>query len=84
MQEVTIPSVRQIAGRAFFRRGNTWIDSLLISGGAAQAIDETVSIGSPRYLELMRQLADQGHVGILSLPGNLLFADQDRCVYVQP
>lgn len=84
MQEVTIPSVRQIAGRAFFRRGNTWIDSLLIKGGVAQSIDETVAIGSPRYLELVHQLADQGRVGLLSLPGNLLFADQDRCVYVQP
>lgn len=82
MQEVTIPTVRHIGGRAFFRRGATWVDSLLLSGGKTQAVDETVVIGSPEYVALLRELSNAGLAGTLSLPGNVLLAQDGRCLYV--
>lgn len=84
MNEITIPSVRHVGGRAFFRRGTTWIDSLLLGGEATQAVDQTVALGSPEYVALVRTLANAQLVGMLSLPGSLLLAIDGRCVYVQP
>lgn len=87
MHEVTIPTVRQVAGRAFFKRGTTWVDSLLFapsSAAATQAIDEVVPLGSARYVELVRKLASTGDVALLSLPGGVLFAHAGKCLFVQP
>jgi Ca-activated chloride channel family protein len=83
MNEIQIASVRQLAGRAFFLRGATWIDSSLCLAGAPVVIDEHIQAGDARYLELLAALTSSGRPGLLSLTGNILLRMDDRVLFIE-
>ncbi|MFT6040911.1 MAG: hypothetical protein ACI9C2_001077 [Gammaproteobacteria bacterium] len=83
MNDVQIASVRQVAGRAFFLRGETWIDSGLTAGDALAEIDEFITTGSTRYFELLAEVSAAGQAGILSLPGNTLLRQGESVLMIE-
>ena len=71
LERVEISGVQQIADRAFFRRGNRWIDGRSVVAGELDA-DVTITFGSDEYRKLLRTLIGEGRNGILSLEGEIL------------
>lgn len=71
MNRVEVASVQQIHDRAFFRRGNRWVDGRAILSGELEA-DRTIMFGSDEHLQLLRELVEQKRSGILSLSGEIL------------
>jgi len=71
LSRVETTAVQQICDRAFFRRGNQWIDGRLISGGNLQPT-RTIQFGSPEHLALVTRLAGENRAGTLSLDGEIV------------
>ncbi len=72
LQQVEFTSVQQICDRAFFNRGNRWIDSSLVAAKQSLEPEKIIAYGSPEHLDLIRQLTEENRVGILSLKGEIL------------
>jgi len=82
LEQQAFTSVQQINDRAFFRRGNRWIDSRVIAGAGADP-DDVYILGSEAHRELLRRLAGEGRAGVLSLPGEILLEVDGRLVLVK-
>lgn len=75
-------AVQQICDRAFFRRGNQWIDSRLLSAGNLQPA-RTIHFGSPEHLALVRRLAGENRAGTISLTGEILMRIDGEVIAIQ-
>jgi Ca-activated chloride channel family protein len=82
LNHVEITTVAQRCDRAFFRRGERWIDSRLISVHQWMQPHEVLIIGSPEHASLLRRLAGEGRQGVLSLSGEILLEVDGRAVLV--
>ncbi len=81
MQEVETTTIQQICDRAFFRRGERWIDGCSVVKGNVAA-DATVEFGSAPFFALLRRLETHGRAGVLSLHGEILLELDGRNVLV--
>ena len=72
MQRVSIANVQQINDRAFFQRGNRWVDSRIISNEADAKPDRVIRIGSDEFLKLAERLSEEGRAGSLSMKGEIM------------
>jgi len=68
---VELSSIQQVCDRAFFRRGNLWVDGNSVVNKRLTP-DERIELGSERFFELMRRFEAEGKSGILSLRGEIL------------
>jgi hypothetical protein len=71
LQAVETTAIQQVCDRAFFRRGERWIDGRSVLNGKVQP-DERIEFGSARFFALLRTLENQGRAGVLSLRGEIL------------
>lgn len=71
LNKVELYSTLQVCDRAFFRRGNRWVDGNSV---VAQTLvpHERVEFGSARYFDLTHRLAQEGNAGVISLKGEIL------------
>lgn len=76
-------SVQQVYDRAFFQRGNRWIDSRLIEETAESEPTETIDFGSEAHRALVDRLAAEGRSGMISLDGEILVEIDGRAVLVR-
>jgi Ca-activated chloride channel family protein len=83
MNRVEITTVAQRCDLAFFRRGNRWIDSRLISAHERIPPHEVVVIGSPRHADLLQRLVGEGRQGVLSLKGEILLEVDGRVILIK-
>ena len=83
LNRVEITTVAQRCDLAFFRRGQRWIDSRLISVHERIQPHEVLIIGSPEHARLLRRLAAEGRQGVLSLSGEILLEVDGRAVLVK-
>lgn len=83
MNEVQIASVRRIKNRAFFLRGETWIDSGLAGSGPLAAIDEYIPVGSERYFQLVDEFTQLDQPGLISMPGNILLMHGSKVLFLE-
>ena len=65
-----VSSVQQVADRAFFRKGRTWVDSRLVDKASGQV--KEIRFGSKAFWELVEKLARQGRQASISLHGDIL------------
>ena len=77
MNRVQVATVQQVSDRAFFQRGNRWIDSRSISSAEQGKVVEpasirTVEFGSREYFELVDRLVGENRQATLSMPGEIL------------
>jgi Ca-activated chloride channel family protein len=72
MNRVSIATVQQMNDRAFFRRGQRWVDSRALAQEATAAPQRTIAFGSPEFAKLAARLAGEGRAGCLALEGDLL------------
>src|SRR5204863_4723769 len=81
LKTVAVTNVQQVCDRAFFRRGDRWIDGNSVASRRTD-VDERVELGSARWLELARELASDRRGGVLSLPGEILLDVKGKNVLV--
>jgi Ca-activated chloride channel family protein len=81
MQPVETTAIQQICDRAFFRRGDRWIDGNSVVNKRLDA-DERIVFGSDRYEALRQRLEAEGRGGVLSLRGELLLEVDGRNVLI--
>jgi len=72
LQRVVIKSIQQINDRAFYKRGDRWVDSRLVTRELPAEPSRRVAFGSQEYAALVERLVREGRPGCLSLQGDIL------------
>ena len=72
MERVSIGTVRQINDRAYYRRGNRWVESLLVQNEAQVKPTRIIEFGSNEFIELAQKLARTNRQGSIALGGDVL------------
>jgi Ca-activated chloride channel family protein len=83
MNRVEITNVQQISDRAFFRRGDRWVDSRVLDRVSTLKVDEQIEFGTPAYDRLVERLVARGEQGLLALTGDTVFVVDGRAVLVR-
>ena len=78
---VEIATVQQVNDRAFFQRGERWIDARLVGGEVEP--DEVVDLGSEAHGAILDRLVAEGRQGALSLAGEVLMPLDGRNVLIR-
>ncbi len=65
-------NVQQVSDRAYYKKGERWIDSKAPAEAAAAPPDRIVEIGTPEFAALVDELAAAGRLSSLSLRGEIL------------
>jgi Ca-activated chloride channel family protein len=81
MNRVEISTVQQVAGGAFYKRGNRWVDGALVD--RSDAPKRIVEIGSPEFRRLAERLARDGRQGCVALNGEILLTVDGETVLVR-
>lgn len=81
MNRVSISNVQQVNDQAFYRRGNRWVDSRLVS--RKRKADKTMKFGSSEFMDLARTLADEGRQGAVALEGEILLEVDGEAVLIE-
>ncbi len=72
MNRVSISTVQQINDRAYYRRGNRWVDSRLVGNEAQVSPKKVIEFGSREFIELAEKLASENRQGSIALVGDVL------------
>ncbi|MHC4171006.1 MAG: hypothetical protein ACYSWQ_29050, partial [Planctomycetota bacterium] len=67
MERVSIGTVQQINDRAYYRRGNRWVDSALVENEAQVKPTKIIEFGSQEFIELAQELAKTNRQGSIAL-----------------
>lgn len=81
LKRVELDAIQQVCDRAFFRRGNRWVDGCTVLKQNLVP-DEMVAFASPRYFELTHKLALEGKGGLFALRGEILIELDGKNVLV--
>jgi hypothetical protein len=82
MNRVSISTVQQVNDRAFFKRGNRWVDSSLVDKPDA-APKKVVEVGSEEFRQLAYRLAAQSRQGCVALNGEILLNVDGESILVR-
>ncbi len=83
MNRVANTRVQQVSDRAFFRRGDRWVDSQALEPGKETAVDEMMTVGSSEYERLAATLAAQHRNGALAMEGEILMRVNGKNVLIK-
>jgi len=83
MNRVQVTRVQQINDRAFFQRGNRWIDGNAINSATGAVPDRTVIAGTPEFSQLLRRLVTENRQGALSVSGEVLLRVDGRNILIK-
>jgi Ca-activated chloride channel family protein len=82
LNEVSISSVQQINDKAYYRRGEQWVDSRLVAQQQTTPA-RVIEFGSKEYFELARKLASENRQGSIALSGDILLMVDGESVLVR-
>jgi Ca-activated chloride channel family protein len=82
-QGIEVAGIQQVADLAFFRRGEAWVDSRLLSKPGSIALDAEVAPGSAAHEALLRRLCDEGRQAALALRGSILIEVDGKTLLVR-
>lgn len=82
MNRVSVSTVQQVNDRAFYKRGNRWVDSALADKASAAPL-KTVEFGSNEFGQLATKLAAQNRQGCVALSGEILLEVDGESVLVR-
>jgi len=83
MNRVQVSRVQQINDRAFFQRGNRWIDGDAINSASGDRPDRTIVAGSPEFSQLLQRLVAENRQGALSMQGEVLLHVDGRNILIR-
>jgi Ca-activated chloride channel family protein len=82
LNRVEVTSVQQISDRAFYKRGETWVDSRLVEKEEVKP-KRTIEFGSKEFVELLDMLAKNGRQGSVALGGDILLVIDGEPVLIK-
>ena len=83
MQRVEISPVQQVGDRAFYRRGNRWIDSRLVDQNDRAKPRRVIEFGSDEFMQLARRLASANRQGSIMMRGEVILVVDGQPVLVR-
>ena len=83
LDRVQISNVQQVADRAFYRRGNRWVDSRIVNQAGQSQPQQVIEYGSQQFLHLARRLASEHRQGSLMMQGEILLVVDGQHVLVR-
>jgi Ca-activated chloride channel homolog len=83
MNRVETSRVQQASDRAFFQRGNTWIDGAAINSRSGGRADEVVRVGTPEFSRLVDRLVAENRQGVLAVSGEILLRVDGKNVLIK-
>ena len=83
MNRVAITTVQQVNDRAFFKRGDRWIDSRLAEDDRSTQPDHVVKFGSKEHLALVEKLVRAGRQGSVSLRGEIVLLVNGATILIE-
>jgi len=83
MERVSIATVQQINDRAFYRRGNRWVESVLVDSEAQVKPTKVIEFGSKDFIELAQKLARVNRQGSIALGGDVLLLVDGESVLIK-
>lgn len=83
MEEVSIANVQQINSQAYYRKGNRWVDSRLVSKEAEIKPARVVEFGTPEYFEVVTRLVAANQQGSIARMGDILLMVDGEAVLVK-
>ena len=83
MERVSIANVQQINDLAYYRRGNRWVDSRLVSKSGEVKPTKIIEFGSEEFIELARKLARENRQGSIALRGDIMLMVDNEAVLVR-
>lgn len=82
MNRVALSTVQQVNDRAFYKRGNRWVDSALVEKASAPP-SRTIEFGSEEFRQLAVRLARQNRQGCVALSGEILLNVDGESVLIR-
>ena len=82
MNRISISTVQQVNDRAFFKRGNRWVDSSLVDKAEAPP-KRIIAVGSEEFCQLAHRLAAQSRQGCVALNGEILLNVDGESVLIR-
>ncbi|MCK4786583.1 MAG: hypothetical protein KAV87_22680, partial [Desulfobacteraceae bacterium] len=83
MNRVSIANIQQINDRAYYRRGNRWVDSRVVENEAELKPKKVIEFGSEEFIELAYRLAAENRQGSIALGGDVLLLVEGEVVLVK-
>ncbi len=83
MNRVAVTTVQQLNDRAFYRRGNRWVDSRIFNRTSEAEAERVIEFGTQAFDELLRELSAEGRQGIVSLKGEILVLIDGEAVIIR-
>jgi Ca-activated chloride channel family protein len=83
MNAVQVTNVQQVADRAFYRRGQRWIDSRIVNTAKSSMPDRTIEFGSDAFWDLLRRLVREDRAGCVALTGDIVLEVGGETVLIQ-
>lgn len=83
MNRVEITAVQQVNDRAFYKRGNRWVDSRIVNDESNVKASKVIEFGSEDFRKLASKLADEGRAGSISLRGDILMVVDEEPVLIK-
>ena len=77
MRQVVINTVQQVNDRAFYKRGDRWIDSRLLPGAAELKPSRVVDFGTEAFNDLVWKLVAENRQGCLAVSSGEVLIDVD-------
>ena len=82
LARIEIATVQQVNDKAFYKRGNRWVESSLV-GQPTQRPGREVQIGSPEFRDLVEQLVKENRPGVIALEGEILLRVDGETILVR-
>lgn len=76
-------AVQQVCDLAFFKRGDRWVDSRLLSTAPEARPRRVIPFGSEEFRDLAARLAREGRQGSIALRGDILLQVDGQPVLIQ-
>jgi len=83
MNRVQIATVQQVADRAFYRKGNRWVDSRIVDHSEQARPQRVVEFGSEAFMQLAQRLAGENRQGSIMMQGEIMLVVDGQRVLVR-
>ena len=83
MNRVSIATVQQVNDRAFYRRGNRWVDSRLVNQKQDAEPQRVVQFGSDEFKQLASRLAQKNRQGSVALRGEVMLEVDGEAILIR-
>ena len=83
MNKVATAAVQQVCDLAFYKRGERWIDSRIVSSPVDVKPEKVIEFGSEEFRDLAAKLVRDGRQGSIALRGDILMIVDGQRVLIK-